>query len=71
VGWAEEVNCADVDPELFFDEHRQAEACRVCRGCPARAACLDEALHFGLNYGVFGGLTPRERRRLRRARWAG
>jgi len=70
-GWADEVNCADVDPDLFFDERREAAAAAVCRGCPALKRCLEFALMSQMGFGVWGGLTARQRRRLQRQRWAG
>jgi len=61
--------CAQTDPELFFPEKggsvREAKA--VCAGCPVRAQCLEHALAHGERYGVWGGLSERERRRLKQA----
>ena len=58
--------CAQTDPELFFPEKggsvREAKA--VCAGCPVRAQCLEHALAHGERFGVWGGLSERERRRL-------
>jgi WhiB family redox-sensing transcriptional regulator len=70
VRWVDDINCAGSDPELFFDEKREGEACQVCDGCPGRVPCLEEALLFDLRWGVFGGLTRDERKPLRRAYWA-
>jgi len=61
--------CAQTDPELFFPERggstRAAKA--VCAGCPARAQCLEHALTHDERYGVWGGTSERERRRLKDA----
>lgn len=58
--------CAQIDPELFFPplggNTRQAKA--ACAGCPAVRACLEYALHHDERYGVWGGKSVRERRRL-------
>ena len=68
--WTELARCAEVDPESFFAEKgastRQAKA--VCRSCEVRAECLEDALRRDERYGVFGGLSERERRRLKRQR---
>jgi hypothetical protein len=42
----------------------EARAKRICATCPVTAECLDYALRHGEKYGVWGGLTPRARRRL-------
>lgn len=64
------AHCIGVDPDLFFDQYRFTEAKLVCEGCPAQQACLDEnaALpHSERPWGVWGGMTPMERKRTRRA----
>ena len=60
--------CAQADPEACFPEKvgSTREARRVCRSCDARAECLDYALAAGERFGIWGGLTERERRRLNR-----
>lgn len=69
--WDHDVACRDEDPELFFplpsDVLAEEEAKAVCRLCPARRRCLDEALDGGLWEGIWGGLTPTERRSLHRS----
>ncbi len=68
--WTSRANCIGVDPELFFPERGAStrEAKEVCRGCAARDDCLEYALDNGEKFGIWGGMSERERRRLRRAR---
>lgn len=81
-GWRGAAACRETDPELFFPEdlphprraRRTAEAKAVCAGCPVAGECLDTALRAPELYdrhGVFGGLTARERRDVRRRRAGG
>jgi WhiB family redox-sensing transcriptional regulator len=69
-GWQSRANCMGVDPDLFFPERGAStrEAKEVCRGCVAREDCLEYALDNGEKFGIWGGMSERERRRLRRAR---
>ena len=68
--WQEEANCLGVDPDLFFPERGAStrEAKAVCRGCEVRYECLEYALAHGEKFGIWGGLSERERRRVRRQR---
>lgn len=68
--FARRGNCRGVDPDLFFPERGAStrEAKEVCRGCVVRQACLDYALEAGEKHGIWGGMSERERRRLRRQR---
>jgi len=68
--WQERANCYGVDPDLFFPERGAStrEAKGVCAGCEVRADCLEYALDNGEKFGIWGGLSERERRRLRRQR---
>lgn len=71
-GWRDRAACRGMDPELFFPagesgpmhDAQVAAAKAVCAGCPVRAVCLAEAL-ARIPYGIAGGLTEQERRRLR------
>jgi WhiB family transcriptional regulator, redox-sensing transcriptional regulator len=69
-GWQARANCMGVDPDLFFPERGAStrEAKEVCRGCVVREDCLEYALESGEKFGIWGGMSERERRRLRRAR---
>jgi len=67
-GWQERALCAQTDPEAFFPEKGGStrEAKRICSGCDVKAECLDYALGHDERFGIWGGLSERERRRLRR-----
>ncbi len=66
--WQERGACRHVDPELFFPGQGEdaSAAKKVCAGCPVRDQCLAFALENGVKHGIWGGLSERERRRLRR-----
>jgi WhiB family redox-sensing transcriptional regulator len=68
--WQTRANCLGVDPDLFFPERGAStrEAKSVCAGCEVRDDCLEYALSNGEKFGIWGGLSERERRRLRRER---
>jgi len=64
--WAEDALCSETDPEIFVPEKggstREGKA--VCAECVVRAECLGYALDTGQRFGIWGGLSERERRRL-------
>jgi WhiB family redox-sensing transcriptional regulator len=66
--WQEKALCAQTDPEAFFPEKGGStrEAKRICLGCEVRDACLEYALANDERFGIWGGLSERERRRLKR-----
>ena len=66
--WQERALCAQTDPEAFFPEKGGStrEAKRICQGCEVRDACLDYALANDERFGIWGGLSERERRRIKR-----
>jgi WhiB family redox-sensing transcriptional regulator len=68
--WQDYANCLGVDPDLFFPERGAStrEAKEVCRGCIVRAQCLEYALVHSEKFGIWGGMSERERRRIRRRR---
>jgi WhiB family transcriptional regulator, redox-sensing transcriptional regulator len=68
--WRDRALCAEVDPELFFPDKGESSrpAKRVCAACEVRAECLQQALDRGERFGVWGGLSERERRVLERER---
>jgi WhiB family transcriptional regulator, redox-sensing transcriptional regulator len=65
--WRLEGLCAETDPEAFFPEKGGStrDAKRVCAGCPVRMECLEYALGNDERFGIWGGLSERERRRVR------
>lgn len=66
--WRDSALCAQTDPELFFPTiARQSgfDAKKVCAACPVQVECLEFALGNDVDFGIFGGLTPRERWALR------
>lgn len=68
MGWQERALCAQTDPEAFFPEKGGStrEAKKVCASCEVRAECLDYALAHDERFGIWGGLSERERRKLKR-----
>ena len=68
--WQSRANCMGVDPDLFFPERGAStrEAKAVCRGCVVREECLEYAIANGEKFGIWGGMSERERRRVRRSR---
>lgn len=63
-----EANCLGVNPDLFFPERGEStrEAKQVCATCKVRAECLQYALDNHEKFGIWGGKSERERRRMRR-----
>ena len=67
--WTVVAACRGMDPdELFVQGAAQNRAKTVCSGCPVRTECLADALDNRVEYGVWGGMTERERRALLRRR---
>ncbi len=66
--WHERALCAQTDPEAFFPEKGGStrEAKKICTGCEVRSECLSYALANDERFGIWGGLSERERRRLKR-----
>jgi WhiB family redox-sensing transcriptional regulator len=66
--WYEQALCSQTDPDAFFPEKGGStkEAKRICLGCPVKKQCLQWALDKDERFGVWGGLSERERRRLKR-----
>ena len=66
--WQERALCAQTDPEAFFPEKGGStrEAKRICSGCEVRSECLEYALQHDERFGIWGGLSERERRKLKR-----
>ena len=70
LGWQDRALCAQTDPEAFFPEKGGStrEAKRICASCDVRPECLEYALEFRIDHGVWGGCSERERRRILRQR---
>lgn len=66
--WTLQARCRGMADALFPEGKDQKRARVVCMGCPVRAICLAEALDNRIEWGVWGGLTERERRQLLRQR---
>ena len=67
--WITLAACRDANPdELFVQGAAQNRAKQRCMGCPVRAECLADALDNRVEFGVWGGMTERERRALLRRR---
>lgn len=64
--WALQAKCRGMEDALFVDASEQKRARTVCAGCPVRSECLAEALDNRIEWGVWGGMTERERRLLLR-----
>lgn len=77
--WRALANCYGVDAAVFFgddtEEHRlnprPAVAKKICGRCDVAIECLDEALKMREPWGIWGGLTPKERARLAPVPWLG
>lgn len=72
MSWRDRAACSEVTPDWWFpelgqntNEHKMAR--ELCKQCPVRQQCLEYALRENIVHGVWGGLTPNERKALRRA----
>lgn len=67
--WMEFARCKGEDPALFFAEHgagwhaKHAEAKKICADCIVYKNCMKFALDNQITHGIWGGLSPTERRR--------
>lgn len=68
--WRAHGACIGVHPNIFFPERGESvvEAKTICAACPVRGECLDFALDNSEKFGIWGGRSERERRRMRRPR---
>jgi WhiB family redox-sensing transcriptional regulator len=64
--WTLLAKCRGMEDALFPEASEQKRARGVCGGCPVRSECLAEALDNRIEWGVWGGMTERERRLLLR-----
>ena len=72
LAWQDLANCRGADPDLFFPERGASTrtAKGICRECSVRTECLEFAIVSSEKFGIWGGLTERERRKIRRERAA-
>jgi WhiB family redox-sensing transcriptional regulator len=64
--WHDAAACAQTDPDAFFPERGDSDdAQKVCRTCAVRANCLADALDRDEEFGIWGGLGPKSRRKAR------
>lgn len=70
--WFERARCKGMDPDRFFVRGiaQARPVIRVCERCPVKDACLNYALENDINFGVWGGLTERQRRAYQRRQLA-
>ncbi|HEX9856289.1 MAG TPA: WhiB family transcriptional regulator [Acidimicrobiia bacterium] len=70
LAWQDLANCRGADPDLFFPERGASTrtAKSICRECSVRAECLEFAIVSSEKFGIWGGLSERERRKIRRER---
>lgn len=66
--WRDSARCAETDPEAFFPEKGGStrEAKKTCLACLVKVECLEYALDRDERFGIWGGLSERERRKLKR-----
>jgi len=65
IAWVSKARCSSTDPdELFVRGEAQRKAAVVCRHCPVVTECLADALDNQIEFGVWGGMTERQRRLL-------
>jgi WhiB family redox-sensing transcriptional regulator len=67
VSWRDQARCRAEDPEIFYDPTQVARARELCAACPVRTECLGYVQDHRDDWGIWGGLTPAERRRLPRS----
>ncbi|MHA7987242.1 WhiB family transcriptional regulator [Rathayibacter sp. CAU 1779] len=68
LAWQSDALCAQTDPEAFFPEKGGStrDAKKICTSCEVRSQCLEYALQNDERFGIWGGLSERERRKLRK-----
>ncbi len=70
LSWQDFANCRGADADLFFPERgastRKAKA--ICAACQVQEECLEYAITEGEKFGIWGGLSERERRKIRKQR---
>ncbi|WP_058234602.1 WhiB family transcriptional regulator [Devriesea agamarum] len=65
--WTAHGACSNLDPDGFFVQGADQQRVKaLCGPCPVRTQCLADALQNRIEFGVWGGMTERERRRMLR-----
>ena len=61
--WWHEAACQGMDIDVFFPAHggKGTQAKKVCARCDVSTECLNDALHYGDEFGIRGGLTIKRR----------
>ena len=72
LAWQTDALCSQTDPEAFFPEKGGStrDAKRICTSCDVKSECLEYALQNDERFGIWGGLSERERRKLKRRAWS-
>lgn len=72
MAWQDLAKCRGADPDLFFPERGASTrtAKGICRECSVQAECLEFAIVSSEKFGIWGGMSERERRKIRRERAA-
>ncbi len=70
MSWQDFANCRGADPDLFFPERGASTrtAKQICRECSVREECLEFAIVSSEKFGIWGAMSERERRKIRRER---
>ncbi len=70
LAWQDLANCRGADPDLFFPERGASTrtAKGICRECSVKNECLEFAIVSSEKFGIWGGMSERERRKIRRQR---
>lgn len=70
LAWQDLANCRGANPDLFFPERGASTrtAKSICRECSVQGDCLEFAIVSSEKFGIWGGMSERERRKIRRQR---
>ena len=70
LGWQDYANCRGADADLFFPERGAStrKAKGICAACQVQGDCLEFAVTKSEKFGIWGGLSERERRKIRKQR---
>jgi WhiB family redox-sensing transcriptional regulator len=70
LSWHDLANCRGADPDLFFPERGASTrtAKSICRQCVVQDQCLEFAIVSSEKFGIWGAMSERERRKIRRER---